>query len=158
MNLRQNFSGRAATAGVAAALVFAPLGGATAQDAQPQQQAEFTRTATTNVNLSRDAGREAYQWSTRNSGIAVAVRLGRESQVTPVQIEQILTREIQSAGVSTVVFFYDQNDTAGTGVSYSFAGNTDGPFSLGEARPAAARSAQQYLYQRSNGLAYNSGL
>lgn len=152
--LKDRFSGKAAAAGIAAALMVSPFGGATAQDAQPQQQAEFTQAATvTNVATHRDATRAAGEWSQRNDGVSVAVYLGTESRVTPDQIEQILTREINGAGVSNVAFFYEQNDTPATGVAYAYAGDVDGPFHLGEARPAAAKAAEQYLYQRQ--FAYN---
>ncbi len=150
LDLKSKFKNTLAAA-AGASLALSPIAGATAQDAQPQQRAEFTQVAaTTNVALTQDAPHAAYQWSKLNRGIAVAVKLGTESSVTPQQIEQILTREIQNVGVSDVVFFYEQNDVAGTGVAYSFAGNTDGPFSLGEAREAAVKSAKQYLFQQSN--------
>ncbi len=150
--LKERFSGKAAAAGIAAALVVTPVAHAMAQDA-PQQQAEFTQAAaTTNIALTDNASQAAHLWAQRNQGIAVAVMLGTESRVTPEQIEQILTREIQSAGVRDVEFFYEQNDVPGTVVGYSYNGGGQGPFNLARARDGAADAVRQYLYQRNLAL------
>lgn len=147
MNLKQDFSRRTAAVGLAAALAFSPMGGATAQDAQTQQQAEFTQVAFTD-----NASQAAHLWVQRNPGIAVAVMLGTDSRVTPEQIEQILRSEINGAGVRDVAFFYEQNDVSGTVVGYSYRGGGQGPFNLARAREGAADSARQYLYQRNLAL------
>jgi len=121
---------------------------AAANNVPVSTQVSTTPASYGSVQLLSDATRAAFSWSKENDGLAVAVYLGTESRVTPSQIEQILTREIQSAGVRNVEFFFEQNDVPASGVAYAYAGDMDGPFHLGEARPAAAKSAQQYLFQR----------
>lgn len=140
----------AALASVAAVgLAATPLAAEEPQQAQTQMtQASTTQVAAYGVQLLPDATRAAGEWSMENDGLAVAVYLGTESRVTPAQIEQILTREIQTTGVRNIAFFYEQNDTPASGVAYAYAGDMDGPFHLGEARPAAVKSAEQYLFQR----------
>ncbi len=104
------------------------------------------------VEMTDDATYDAGQWSMRNQGVSVAILLGTESRVTPAQIQEILTREINNAGVGHVAFFFEQNDVPGTGVAYAYDGDVDGPFNLAEARPAAVEAARQYLFQRRLGL------
>ncbi len=95
------------------------------------------------------------EWSKTYPGIAVEVILGTQSKITPKQIEYVLRREFREAGVKTVAFFYRQNDAPSTGVNYYYAGATDGPFILNDARPEARKSAAQYLFQQNDpALAY----
>lgn len=144
---KSDFFGTATRGLAAIGLALAPVGAATAQDAQPQQQAEFTQVA-----FSDNASQAAHLWAQRNPGIAVAVMLGTDSRVSPEQIEQILTREINGAGVREVAFFYEQNNVPGTVVGYSYQGGGQGPFNLARAREGAVESARQYLYQRNLAL------
>lgn len=90
------------------------------------------------------------RWSKTYPGIAVNVILGTESKITPQQIEDVLDQEFADAGVSTVVYFYRQNDAPSTGVVYYYSGASDGPFILNEAREEARKSASQYLFQQSH--------
>ncbi len=173
--LNKDFVGRATALGLGAAAVLTPLTGVFAGDgktvppvatttmaATTTQAVKMTKasTAATSANFTpaplKDAGGNAQDWSLENPGIAVAVFLGTESGVTPTQIRDILTNEINSAGVKDVAFFFEQNDVAGTGVAYAYSGAVDGPFHLGDAREAAAKSAQQYMFQQNNpALAFN---
>lgn len=149
---RNSFAGRAAAVGLSAAVAFTPLTGALAQDASQAQPAVATSATVASATpvLLEDAGRAAVEWSLENEGIAVMVKMGTESGVTPAQISDVLTREINGAGVDSVAFFFEQNDIPATGVAYAYSGAVDGPFGLGEARSEAVRSAQQYLFQQSN--------
>ena len=90
------------------------------------------------------------RWSKTYPGIAVEVILGTESKITPQQIEEVLDKEFDDAGVSTVEYFYRQNDAPSTGVVYYYSGASDGPFILNEAREEAQKSAAQYLFQQSH--------
>ena len=115
-----------------------------------------TTTPEFNPALVHDAHGEAQDWSLENPGIAVAVKLGTESQITPLQIRDVLTGEFSGAGVEELAFFYEQNDTPSHGVAYYYTGQSDGPFLLNQARPAARNAAQQYLFQQGNpALSYN---
>lgn len=105
------------------------------------------------VKLVENADRTASTYARRNPGIAVAVFLGTQSSVTPQQIKSILTKEFTQAGVSDPIsFFFDQNDTPGTGVAYYFDGDVDGPFNLQYARPEAIKTARTYRFRKEKGL------
>lgn len=105
------------------------------------------------VRLVENADRTASTYSREHAGIVVAVFLGTQSNVTPEQIKTILTKEFVEAGVSDpVTFFFDQNDTPGTGMTYYYAGYVDGPFNLADARPQAIQTARTYLFRKENGL------
>lgn len=152
MNLRQNFSGRAAAAGVAAALALSPMVGASAQDAQPQQQAEFTQVAV--ADPVAQASIEAGRYSERNPGIAVAVYLGTHPD-TPSRdrIREVLTSDFRSAGLTDpVTFFFAQNDVAGSGASFYYDGNVEGPYTLSASRNQAAQVVSSYNFRKERGL------
>lgn len=146
-NLKNSFSGKAVAIGLSAIIATTPMNSAFAENGNGASAATASHPT---ITLTQNAPHAAYLWSKKNHGIAVAVLLGTKSRVSPAQIEQILTREIRSAGVRDVEFFYEQNDVAGTGVAYSFGGDSMGPYSLGEARPAAVKATKQYLFQLSH--------
>lgn len=100
--------------------------------------------------LYEDAGRPAMDWSLKNPGIAVAVLLGTESKFTPAQVQSGLRGSFAEAGVTDLMFFYEQNDMPSTGVVYYYSGASDGPFILNEAQVEAKKSAKQYLFQQGN--------
>jgi len=142
--LKDRFSGKAAAAtGLAAALAMTPIGGAIAQDAQPQQQAEFTQTAT---STQISAPGEAARWSMDNiGGVGVAVSFGTQSKVTPEQVEQVIRRDFAANGVTSVRFFYDRISSTGTAFSLHVDGGSTDVLTLGnirEAIPIAASDAK----------------
>ena len=150
MNLRQNFSGRAAAAGIAAALALSPMVGASAQDAQPQ--AEFTQVALTPVV--EDAGLQAGRYSREHPGIAIAVYLGTDPG-TPSRerIAEVLAGDFQRAGLrGPVTFFFEQNDVAGSGATFHFDGAVRGPFTLNESRAEVPNMTQAYNFRLERGL------
>lgn len=109
--------------------------------------------AVSTVSLVENADRTASTYGRQHPGIAVAVFLGTESSVTSDQIKTILTREFVQAGVDDpITFFFDQNDVAGTGVAYYYAGYVDGPFNLKDARPQAIKTAEDYIFRKSRNL------
>ena len=132
--LKDRFSGKAAAAtGLAAALAMTPIGGAIAQDAQPQQQAEFTQAAT---STQISAPGEAARWSRENvGGVGVAVSLGTQSRVTSDQVEQVIRRDFATNGVTNLRFFYDGRGSApATVMSFSVDGGLSEFFTIGNVR------------------------
>lgn len=143
--LKDRFSGKAAAAtGLAAALAMTPLGAVTAQDAQPQQQAEFTQAAT---STQISAPGEAARWSLNNiGGVGVAVSMGQSSSVTPEQIEQVIRRDFAANGVTSLTFFYDSRLSGpSTVMSFHVDGGSSDFFTIRDVRqaiPAAAQDAK----------------
>ena len=157
--LRTGFTRQAAAATLtAAAVLFMPLSNTFAEDAKPENKPVVLAAATTPTFtpvLHENARRSAQDWSIKNPGIAVAVKLGTESEITPLQIRDVLTEEFSKSGVNDVSFFYQQNNTPSTAVAYYYAGVSDGPFQLRHAKAEARDSAAQYLFQQSHpGMAF----
>lgn len=157
--LRTGFTRQAAAATLtAAAVLFVPLSSTFAEDAKPDNKPVVMAAATTPTFtpvLLEDARGSAQDWSIQNPGIAVAVKLGTQSDITPQQIRDVLTTEFTNSGVNDVSFFYEQNDTPSTAVAYYYSGKGDGPFLLNQARAEARDSAAQYLFQQSHpGMAF----
>lgn len=153
MNLTQNFSHRTAAAGLAAALAFSPMGGATAQDAQTQQQAEFTQVAVSAPTLA-EAGRLAGRYSEENPGIGVAVYLGTHASTpSPERVQEVLMAEFRGAGMTgPVQFFFAQNDIPASGASFFLDGTMDGPYSLSDSRDQARQIVGSYNFRMERGL------
>lgn len=151
--LKERFSGKAAAAGLAAALVMTPLGGATAQDAQPHQRAEFTQVAVSAPSLA-EAGRLAGRYSEENPGIGVAVYLGTHpSTPTPARVQEVLMAEFREAGMTgPVQFFFAQNDISASGASFFLDGTMDGPYSLSDSRAQARQIVRSYNFRMERGL------
>lgn len=129
-SLKENFGGRAAAAGMAAALAITPLGsGAVAQD--NRQQAEFTQVA----DIS--APTEAARWSLTNvGGVGVAVSMGTEAPATPAQIETAITGLFQAEGITNVRFFFDRSSTPGTAFSFHVDGGSTEVLTIATVRAA----------------------
>lgn len=151
--LRERFSGKAAAAGIAAALALAPVGAATAQDAQPQQQAEFTLAAISAPSLA-EAGRMAGRYSEENPGIGVAVYLGTHASTpSPERVQEVLMAEFREAGMTgPVQFFFAQNDIPASGASFFLDGTMNGPYSLTESRDQARQIVRSYNFRKERGL------
>lgn len=150
--LKERFSGKAAAAGLAAALVMTPLGGATAQDAQSQQQGEFTQVAV--LASTADASIAAGRYSETNPGVAVAVYLGTHPQTpSPERVREVLTAEFRSHGMTDpVTFFFAQNDVAGSGASFYLDGAVRGHYTLSQSRTEVSSIAQSYNFRKERGL------
>jgi len=141
LNLKNSFAGKAATAGVAAAMAIAPLTGATAQN-QQSQQAEFTA-----ASAQISAPTEAARWSLQNiGGVGVAVSLGQSSRVTPQQVEQVIRRDFAANGVTSLNFFYDSRlNGPSTVMSFHVDGGSSADYTIRNVRaaiPAAAADAK----------------
>jgi len=152
--LKDRFSGKAAAAtGFAAVLAMTPLGTATAQDAQPQQQAEFTQVAVNAPSLA-EAGRLAGRYSEENPGIGVAVYLGTHSSTpSPERVREVLMAEFREAGMTgPVQFFFAQNDIPSSGASFFLDGAMDGPYSLSASRDQASQVVRSYNFRKERGL------
>ncbi|MEH6717110.1 hypothetical protein [Parasphingorhabdus flavimaris] len=138
-NLKSNFAGKAAAAGIAAAIALTPLTGAFAED--KQQNAEFTEAA---AQIS--APGEAARWSMQNNGgVGVAISMGTQSRVTPAQVEQVIRRDFASNGVTSLRFFYDRISSLGTAFSFHVDGGSTEVLTLGNVRnaiPVAAADAK----------------
>ncbi|WP_340149011.1 hypothetical protein [uncultured Sneathiella sp.] len=150
-SLKKGFAGRAAAIGFGAMAAVTPLSYSFADDGRPPITSAVERQLP--VAMVEDSGRAAGAYARQNPGIAVSVFLGTESSVTPQQIQTILTGDFRREGVSDpITFFFDQNDTAGTGVAYYFDNYVDGPFNLAEARGQAAETARDYAWRKERGL------
>ena len=90
----------------------------------------------------------ASQWSDlpENSGYAaVAVRMGTQQLVPDVKIKEFLESGFKHFGVEKVKFFFEQNDTVGTGITFHVRGGTDGMYTLDQGdqiKNAVARNAR----------------
>lgn len=149
--LKDRFSGRAAATGIAAALIAAPVAHAMAQEA-PQQHVEFTQVAV--ADPVAQASIEAGRYSERNPGIAVAIYLGTHPD-TPSRdrIREVLTSDFRSAGLTDpVTFFFAQNDVVGSGASFYYDGNVEGPYTLSASRSQAAQVVSSYNFRKERGL------
>lgn len=77
----------------------------------------------------------AKKWSVEKANrksVAVAVRMGTEKQVEDYRIKQVLTEALGKKGIETSRFFYEQNDTRNTAVSYFVRGKEIGQFVLND--------------------------
>jgi len=142
---KSDFRGTA-TAGVAAiGLALSSIAvGASAQEAQPQQQAEFTQAAT---SAQISAPGEAARWSLENNGgVGVAISMGQSSRVTPEQVEQVIRRDFAANGVTSLRFFYDDRLSGpSTVMSFHVDGGSSDFFTIRDVRqgiPAAAQDAK----------------
>ncbi|MCJ2187888.1 hypothetical protein [Novosphingobium beihaiensis] len=141
--LKDNFEGKALGAvGLATAAFAMPSATAQAQDA-PQ---------VTNVAYQPSAMTKAAIWSEKNPlGVGVAVRFGTVKQLTSEQVETVLRREFHANGIDSVQFFYEQNDTPGTGFTFHVGGDLIGGVrSIGDVRANVPRAADQVRLRRDN--------
>ena len=106
------------------------------------------------IRLVDNAARTASTYGRHNPGIAVAIRLGTHSSTpTPERIRDVLTSDFQKAGLDgPVTFFFDQNDVEGTAAAFFYAGDGDGPFSLGQSRKEVQQTTKTYNFRKSRGL------
>lgn len=133
------------------ALVLALIGFLAPLSASLAQGASATPST---ISLVENAARTASTYGRNNPGIAVAVRLGTHSSTpTPERIREVLTGDFSEAGLDgPVTFFFDQNDVEGTAAAFYYAGDVDGPFSLGESRKAVQQTTEDYNFRKSRGL------
>ena len=150
MALTSKFSWKAGAAGLAAALSMLP-GAAQADDqARPETtRASFTTVSSSDIPLTKDADGDALLWARENDGIAVAVYLGTSPSTHPPEtIARVLQSDFEQAGVENVRFFFSQDDTEVTTVSYMYGNASDGIFTLGQSRAAVPAAADQYLFYK----------
>ena len=100
-----------------------------------------------------DADSSAGQWIRNNPrAIAVAIRLGRETPVSPTAIEQALRADFREHGINTTRFFYERGGDGGSSVVYRSRNHAWGPFGLAESRNKVADAAAQLRFEISRGL------
>lgn len=106
------------------------------------------------ISLVENAARTASTYGRQNPGIAVAIRLGTHSSTPkPERIREVLAADFLNAGLDgPVTFFFDQNDVPGTTAAFFYAGNVDGPFSLGESRTELRQTVEDYNFRKSHNL------
>lgn len=139
----------AATAGLAAAPALAQSHDqAPAQMQQASVATQNLGPACEDAQLSSDASRSAFEYARDNDAFAVAVFCGTESRYTNDQIEQVLRTELRGVGVNDVRFFYEQNDVAVTTIEFAFAGDSEGPVTLGKSPPLARTSGEQFVFKK----------
>ncbi|MCU7860897.1 MAG: hypothetical protein KZQ86_13950 [Candidatus Thiodiazotropha sp. (ex Lucinoma kastoroae)] len=75
------------------------------------------------------------KWSEKNpNGVAVAVAMGTKPVVTDVQIKEVLSRDFTKHGVTNIKFFFEQNDTPATRITFHVRGGTEGIFLIDTVR------------------------
>lgn len=106
------------------------------------------------IRLVENAGRAASTYARQNPGVAVVVRLGTHSSTpTPERIREVLTADFQNAGLDgPVTFFFDRHNVEGTAAAFYYAGDVDGPFSLGQSRSEVQQTTKTYNFRKSRGL------
>ena len=84
------------------------------------------------------------RWSKKNpNGIAVAVRMGTQPVATDDQIKTVLTRDFKEHGMTNIKFFFEQNDTPATGITFHIRSGTEGVFLISNVREQAERMAKR---------------
>lgn len=152
-DIRKSFTGRAAAIGLTAMAAVTPLTFSWAQDARTAGTFPVVAT-TSSIQMVEDASIAAGLHSESNPGIAVAVFLGtHESTPAPERIRDVLSGDFQKAGISDPIsFYFEQNDTPGTGTAFYFGGDMHGPFLLGPSRKEVPETAATYLFRKNNGM------
>lgn len=139
--------GQALMAGAAATMTIAPAFAQTAP-ANQNVEAAMQEVSITNVSMSLDADRAAYQWAQNNPrGVAVPVHLGRDTTVPVQNIETILRRDFAEYGIQQVEFFYEDAGIGGSALAYVTRNQIYGPFALQDARSYVAQTANQQNFE-----------
>lgn len=87
---------------------------------------------------------EGSRWSKKNpNGIAIAVRMGTQPVVTDDEIKTVLTRDFRKYGMSNIKFFYEQNDTPATGITFHIRSGTEGVFLISNVREQVEKMAKR---------------
>jgi hypothetical protein len=140
---------RLATAGALALTPTATF----SQQTTNSNDAQVTVASTGGVTILRDADRPANTWVRENpAGIAVSVRLGRETEVPPRTIESVLRQDFANNRFTNVEFFFEQGTSRGTPVAYHRRNFVDGPFSLPQSRQEVAQVTGQHQFEMVNNL------
>ncbi len=152
--LRKGFTNTAAAMGMTAIAAMTPLSYSFADETRSVQTVPISTASTSQFALVEDSGLAANLYSRENPGVAVSVFLGTaQSTPDPAIIQNILSKDFANAGLDgPITFFFDQNDTPGTGVAYYFDGDVNGPYHLGEARQAVKQTAESYNFRKEKGL------
>ena len=123
------------------------------QETANTNEAQVQLASTGGVTILRDADLPADMWVRDNpTGIAVSVRLGRETQVAPDMIENVLRQDFANNRVSNLQFFFEQGTGRGTSIAYHRRNYVDGPFTLIESRNAVSSVAGQHKYELEHNL------
>ncbi|GAB5489643.1 MAG: hypothetical protein Pars2KO_32130 [Parasphingorhabdus sp.] len=123
------------------------------QEAANSNDAQVTLASTAAVNILSDADRPANSWVRENpAGIAVSIRLGRETHVPPQTIESVLRQDFANNRFSNLQFFFEQGTGRATSVAYHRRNFVDGPYTLVESRNAVSRIAGQHQFEMANNL------
>ncbi|MEP2987375.1 MAG: hypothetical protein ABJN65_11970 [Parasphingorhabdus sp.] len=147
---------------IAMKTVFTALAGTTlalmptiafADEAANSNAANSTLASSSTVNILRDADLPADMWVRENpSGIAVSVRLGRETEVPAQTIENVLRQDFANNQFSNVAFFFEKGTGRFTSVAYHRRDYVDGPYTLPESRREVAQVTGQHQFEMANNL------
>jgi hypothetical protein len=150
--LRQQFSAVALAATLALTPTFAAAEPA-ANTNQPQAQTVSAQT----ISYSQNAMREATGWSmAHKDGVAIAVLIGTQREVTPERIEEVLRKEFSANGVSNVVFLYEEyKDALATGFTLHADGATYGVYTIRDVKQNVPKVAQQVKLLQNPAFAAN---
>lgn len=115
-------------------------------------QAANANTAT-QVAFTDNAVSAAGQWARQNNdGIAIAVRLGSDTPISPDTIEQALRRDFAEHGVHRLRFYFERSGSGGSSAVYQSSNHVWGPFGLAEARGQVEVAARQLRFEIDRGL------
>lgn len=80
-------------------------------------------------------GMAGSEWSEKHpSGVAISVSMGTKPAVTDDQIKQVLTRDLNSYGISAIKFFFESHKAPASVITLHVDGGTEGPFNISNVR------------------------
>lgn len=86
----------------------------------------------------------AIEWSVNNpSGVAIAVAMGTQAVVTDDQIKEVLIRDFKNNGLTNLKFFFEQNDTPASGITFHVRGGTEGIYLIDNVRDKIATTSKR---------------
>jgi len=87
---------------------------------------------------------EGSRWSKKNpNGVGISVAMGTQPVVTDDKIKTVLTRDLKKYGMTSIKFFYEQNDVPATSIAFHIRGGMEGFFSISNVREQVASMAKR---------------
>lgn len=112
-----------------------------------------TADTATQIVFTDNAVSAAGQWVRQNNdGIAIAVRLGSDTPISPRTIEQALRSDFAEHGVHRLRFYFERGGNGGSSAVYQSSNHVWGPFGLADARNQVGVAARQLRFEINRGL------
>jgi len=86
------------------------------------------------------------------TGVAVAVRIGELSEVPPENIEIVVRRDFNAAGITNLAFFFEKGGNERSTIIYATRNHVEGPHSLGAGLDVINKFAAQHRFEIKRGL------